>query len=227
MEVWRPGAPASRRPQEESDAICGKAVREDQVSWRSRGYLPHFEGAGVPQAVTIRLVGSLPAPMLAQIERDVAELGAKAEPERRRRIEQSLDSSSGACWLREPRVAKVVEEALIFLHERKYHLHAWVVMPNHVHALFTPIAPSSLAVIARSLKSFTAKEANRLLGRTGQFWQRESFDRAIRNEEPFQDAAQYIEANPVKAGLCQRMSDWPYGSARHRSNRKPGSTPSA
>ena len=189
------------------------ALLHEGGTWRTRGYLPHFEGAGA-LAVTFRLSDSLPGAVLAQIESEVAELGTKAGQERRRRVESWLDRGSGACWLRNPQIAKVVADALLFLDRRRYDLHAWVVMPNHVHLLFTPIAPASLAAIVHSLKSYTAKEANRLLGRTGPFWQREYFDRAIRDAEHFSDAVEYIEANPIKAGLCPRISDWPYSSAR-------------
>ncbi|MBM3274446.1 MAG: transposase, partial [Candidatus Sericytochromatia bacterium] len=99
---------------------------------------------------------------------------------------------------------------------RKYHLHAWVVMPNHVHLLISPKSDSTLAAIAHSLKSCTAKEANGLPGRTGSFWQRENFDRAIRDVEHYRTEIEYIEANPIKAGLCVRIGDWPFSSARLR-----------
>lgn len=63
------------------------------------------------------------------------------------------------------------------------------------------------------MKSFTAKEANRLLGRTGPFWQREYYDRAIRSLDHFRAEQAYIQENPVKAGICARVEDWPYSSA--------------
>lgn len=194
------------------------AVREDQdLSWRSRGYLPHFDRQSVPQALTFRLADSLPKHILTQIEHDIARLpDTKAGLERRRRSQDWLDKGAGSCWLAEPAVAKVVEGAICFLDERRYHLHAWVVMPNHVHLLLSPKSDSTLAAIAHSLKSFTAKEANRLLGRTGSFWQREYFDRAIRNVEHYRTEIEYIEANPVKAGLCIRIADWQFSSARLR-----------
>jgi len=194
------------------------AVRGNQDDpWRSRGYLPHFEGQSIPQALTFRLADSLPKHVLAQIERDIAKLpGTKTGLERRRRSQDWLDQGSGSCWLAEPSVAMVVEGAISFLDERKYHLHAWVVMPNHVHILFSPMAGSTLAAVAHSLKSYTAKEANRLLGRTGPFWQREYFDRAIRDIEHFRTEVEYIEANPIKAGLCPRIRDWRFSSARFR-----------
>jgi len=93
-----------------------------------------------------------------------------------------------------------------------YRLHAWVIMPNHVHLLITPWVPVSK--LLQSLKRFTATEANRILGRSGQpFWQAESYDRLVRNEQEFQRIARYIEMNPVKAGLVAIADQFPWSSA--------------
>lgn len=73
-----------------------------------------------------------------------------------------------------------------------------------------------MSTIVRSWKSFTAHECNKLLGRSGRFWQREPFDRYIRNKQHFQRAVSYIEENPVKAGLCRKPEDWQWSSARRR-----------
>lgn len=194
-----------------------QAVRGEEVPWRSRGYLPHFDGQSVPQALTIRLADSLPKHVLTRIERDIARLpDTKAGMERRRRSQDRLDQGVGSCRLAEPPVATVVEGAIRFLDERKYPLHAWVVMPNHVHLLLSPKSDSTLAAIAHSLKSYSAKEANRLLGRNGAFRQREYFDRAIRDVEHYRTEIEYIEAHPLKGRLCTRIGDWPFSSARLR-----------
>jgi len=86
-------------------------------------------------------------------------------------------------------------------------------MPNHVHCLVTRFEQFELSDILHSLKSFTAHEANKMLGRDGQFWIEEYFDRYIRNEEHFERTIRYIENNPVKAGLCRSPKEWPYSSA--------------
>ena len=93
-----------------------------------------------------------------------------------------------------------------------YHLHAYAVMPNHVHILARPGA--SLERISRALKGFTARQANKILGRTGQrLWQQESYDHWVRSEESFSRIAEYVEHNPVRAGLAKRAEDWPWSSA--------------
>src|SRR5258708_2235168 len=83
-----------------------------------------------------------------------------------------------------------------------YELGAYVVMSNHVHVLLLPrILPSKLL---QSLKGATAREANRILGRTGEmFWQAESYDHWIRDEKERERIVSYIEDNPVKAGLVK------------------------
>jgi len=93
-----------------------------------------------------------------------------------------------------------------------YALHAFVVMPNHVHVLVTPAIP--LPKLTKSLKGITAKRANAMLGLTGrQFWQEESFDRLVRNEGEFESIRNYIERNPVRAGLVRDASEYRWSSA--------------
>ena len=86
-------------------------------------------------------------------------------------------------------------------------------MPNHVHVLATPLRNYTLSSILHTWKSFTAHQANKLLGRRGTFWMVEYFDRAIRNERHFANVVEYIEHNPVKAGLCDHPMDWKWSSA--------------
>lgn len=86
-------------------------------------------------------------------------------------------------------------------------------MPNHVHVLIGTIEGYPMPNVVYAWKSFTAKEANRLLDRVGCFWQPEYFDRAIRDEHHLVAAIRYIHDNPAKAGLADRGEDWPYSSA--------------
>ena len=102
----------------------------------------------------------------------------------------------------------------------RYRLTAWVVMPNHAHLLLTPAAEQELSQILHSLKSYTANEANKILRRSGEFWQPESFDRRIRDANHFANTISYIENNPVKARLCKRPEDWPFSSAWFRKREK-------
>jgi REP element-mobilizing transposase RayT len=135
----------------------------------------------------------------------------------RRRIEAYLDQSYGSCALRDVRVATMVKDSLLHFDSEHYQLSAWVVMPNHVHILLTPCNGWSLSRIMKDMKSFTSREATKLLGRSGQFWMEDYFDRYVRDAKHFANAIVYIENNPVKAKLCAEPEDWPFSSARFRS----------
>jgi putative DNA methylase len=141
------------------------------AEWHSRGYLPHWEGGETPQLITFRLADSLPAHVLARWREELQTLpDGKQSLERRRRIQTALDNGHGAKWLAERQIGQVVEQAVLHFDGARYHLHAWVVMPNHVHVLLTFVSGHTLTCSLHSWKSFTAKRANELLRRTGSFW---------------------------------------------------------
>lgn len=189
-------------------------VREvTPASQYHRTHLPHFEAGEVPQHICFRLADSLPQVVLKRL---ISELTGLPEAERaaemRERMEAVLDRGYGACWLRRPQIAALVREALLYFDHARYILHAWVIMPNHVHALVTVLSGRHLSAILHSWKSFTAKSANRHLGREGKFWQVDYFDRVMRDEAHFAATVDYIHWNPVKAGLCAKPEDWPWSS---------------
>ncbi len=113
-------------------------------------------------------------------------------------------------WLRESVVAQVVTDSLQYCGEKYFHLWAYCIMPNHVHVLLKhhESAPT-LCKILQHHKGFTAIESNRLLGRAGQFWHRETYDHIVRNQEEFYRIARYILNNPVKAKLVKHWNEWP------------------
>ncbi len=188
--------------------------RDGEYRWYTRGYLPHFDGERVTQHVCFGLFDSLPQQRLRFWSEELKQLTAKqADIERRKRIEQYLDNGYGSCFLKDARAAQILRDAMLHFDGERYALHAWCVMPNHVHVLFTPALGFRTSEIVQTWKSFTANRCNKLLGRTGSFWQKESFDRYIRNDRHYWNALRYIENNPVKAGLCQRPEDWRWSSA--------------
>jgi len=132
-------------------------------------------------------------------------------------FDRALDTAaSGPKWLQEPAIAQCVVEALRFGERRLefYTLIAFCVMPNHVHLVLEPNA--SLPKITTSIKGFTARTANEILGRTGQhFWRDDSCDRWIRNASERKRMAEYTECNPVSAGLIGAAEQWPWSSASH------------
>ncbi len=182
--------------------------------WHSRGYLPHFDGEQVTQHVSFHLADSMPQAVLEGWREELEQLEkTAADAEFRTRIQNYLDAGHGDCWLREARLAEVVQAALLHCEGEQYRLHAWCVMPNHVHTLFTPMPGYDLSRIVGAWKSVTAHRCNQLLGQSGRFWHKEFFDRYIRNERHYQTTLAYIENNPVNAGLCLRPEDWLWSSA--------------
>ncbi len=118
-------------------------------------------------------------------------------------------------WTLPDRARELVVEHLTRDHRVRYHLHAAVVMPDHVHALLTPNRDANgdtfgLAEIVQSVKSTSAHSVNRALGRTGRVWQPEYVDRLLRSDESVLQKGEYICANPVRAGLVARDDDWPW-----------------
>jgi REP element-mobilizing transposase RayT len=90
-------------------------------------------------------------------------------------------------------------------------------MPNHVHAALRPLSNNDLASTVRGIKGSSAREANRLLKRSGsRFWAKDYFDRRIRDRDHEGRVTRYIEHNPVKAGLCGDVTDWPWSSASEK-----------
>jgi REP element-mobilizing transposase RayT len=101
-------------------------------------------------------------------------------------------------------IATLVAAALKLFDGERYHLSAWCVMPNHVHVVLRPFVSWKLPAILHSWKSFTAKRANELLGRSGTFWQREYYDHLVRNSKEYIRVVNYVTENPIRAGL----KDW-------------------
>ena len=188
---------------------------------RSRGYLPHVEGHGLTQFVTFHLSDALPVRALEEMKSALAELPeSERKIEMARRIETYCDEGHGECHLRDPRVARLLQEKVLEHHGKLYGLHAWCVMPNHAHVLLTPNPSVSLALAMQRIKGGSAFEINRLLNREGRFWQPESYDTWIRNENHFWGVTRYIEWNPLKAKLCRDPSLYPWSSGNEAAKRR-------
>jgi REP element-mobilizing transposase RayT len=173
-----------------------------------RRRLPHIDAAERPVFLTWRLYDSLPVHRVFPAD-------AMSSGEAFAAMDRLLDETrAGAFYLRQPEIADMVVEAIEYNSKilGHYRLHAFVVMPNHVHLLCTPAV--ELHKLTRSLKGITAKRANALLGLTGKsFWQEESYDRLVRNRAEFDKILSYIEQNPVRAGLVPIASEFKWSSA--------------
>jgi len=172
-----------------------------------RRNLPHWHPEGVSLFVTWRLFGTSAPSRQAQSVADPGRAFAT--------YDRALDRAvAGPKWLRNPAVAQCVVDALKYgeEHLHLYTLIAFCVMPNHVHVVFQPLQP--IPKITQSIKGFTARAANKILGRTGErFWQDEGYDHAIRNTDEMNKIIRYIERNPVISGLIDAPENWLWSSA--------------
>lgn len=202
-----------------------------------RRNLPHYQSPGATLFVTIRLVGSLPQAVLMELQAEAQRveraLASIADPETRamqayaeqRRLfgrwDRALDmTSTGPHWLRQQEIAQIVCDSLHYLDGRHYVLDTYCIMSNHAHIVFQPILQTDgsycpLAKTMHSFKLYTARRANIVLGRTGQFWHHERYDHEVRDEAEWQRIVQYVLNNPVKAGLVTDWRDWPWTYLRH------------
>lgn len=183
--------------------------------------LPHWLPPGETLFITFRLAGTLPRAMVDQLRAEWEKADQRRSPpddpytSQRRyfgRYDHLLDSSpEGPQWLQEPAVSQLVVEALHYYDQRAYQLICYCLMPNHVHMVVVlPDEAPPLARTLQHLKGYTAQKANALLGRTGQFWHRESYDHIIRNAGEMARVIAYVLNNPVKAGLVAEWQAWPH-----------------
>ncbi len=141
------------------------------------------------------------------------------------------DAVNDRSWLHDERVARMVAEALCFRDKKVYDLLAYCIMPNHVHIVFTVersgasllINPqpadverstASLYKVLQSLKTYTAREANKILRRKGAFWQHESYDHVVRDGKELERIIAYVLHNPVKAGMVSNWEQWKWSYYR-------------
>jgi REP element-mobilizing transposase RayT len=181
--------------------------------------LPHRLPPGTDIFLTFRLAGSLPAAQLARLQAQFSstEDGTTETSYARQRryfgkFDELLDDGRhGPVWLRDPPVAEIVAGSLRHFHGIAYILVCYCVMPNHVHLVvsLSDDAPPLSETLQR-LKGYTALQANKLLGRTGQFWQRETYDHIVRSPEEMKRIISYVVNNPVKAGLTDNWEAWPH-----------------
>ena len=189
--------------------------------WHSRGYLPHLDSPGLIQAVTFRLADAVPKDVIEHWKREL-EQATTESPQRERilreRIARFEDAGHGACLLRNPSYASILQNALLHFDGDRYRLLEWCVMPNHVHILAHCPEGSRLGDLVKSWKTFSAREINRLIHTQGNLWAKDYHDRYIRDQGHLANARAYIRNNPVKAGLCKKPEDWPWSSVGHPGN---------
>jgi len=187
--------------------------RNERAINTSRRRLPHWTCDRVIYWITFRLADSLPQTKFQawRAERDIW-LQRNPKPwsdaqfmeynERfGDRMENWLNAGYGSCVLKRPEVCGIVQTCLLQFEGERLHIHAAVIMPNHVHLLLEPLARNKLSALLKGIKGASARKANQLLGTMGTFWLDESFDHILRSEPQYWYLVKYIAENPKKAGL--------------------------
>jgi putative transposase len=207
-----------------------------------RRRLPHWEVSGATYFVTACLHGSIPAQGLLEIARYRADLESRPRPpgvaarEHAVRLsklvfarsESWLDLRPAVRHLEDPHLAAIVQGAIFYFVGQRYQLLAHVIMPSHMHLVFTPLQSwvDSLAPditertprerIMHGLKRHTGIECNKHLGQAGAFWQHDSYDHWVRDVDELERIIDYVEDNPVKANLVEAAEQWTFSSAHVR-----------
>ena len=184
---------------------------------KTRRNLPHWEQDGCLYFLTFRLADSLAREQLDawEEERKIwfahhqhpwdSETWKEYDRRFARGIDAWLDAGAGSCLLARSDLRRIVVDALRFFDGERYAMDAFVVMPNHVHVLFSPHPGRELGTIRHSWKSFTAKEIHKACGTSGEFWRDEGFDHIVRGEVHREHYRRYIRENSLKARLGPDM----------------------
>lgn len=185
--------------------------------------LPHWQPPGAEYFITTRLKWSLPKAVINRLQKLRYELNDHYTGQElfiQREIVKAYDKilnseKGGPQWLSINEVAKLVGDAIEYRDTIFYELYAYCIMPNHLHIVFRHLPqenehPYPVTEIMRSLKRYTARNANKVLGRTGAFWQPESYDRVIRSQMERVNTIRYVLNNPVKAGIVPYWEQWPF-----------------
>lgn len=187
--------------------------------------LPHWQPSGAEYFVTIRLKGSLPRSAIERLKKLQTELKEKdfdqvedldqlIQQKVFETYESLLDgSTAGPTWLANDEIAKKVEDSIHYRNTNIFDLYSYCIMPSHLHLVFKDLGGNGenpITEIMRNFKRYTARKSNEVLKRSGTFWQAESFDRVIRDNDELEKTLKYVLKNPVKAGLADSWKEWPY-----------------
>jgi REP element-mobilizing transposase RayT len=202
-----------------------------------RRRLPHIQPEGATFFITFRLANSLPIKVLEKLREEQPEVKKRLDGivDKKEREKQSvlenrrffrdwdnvLDTMAfGEKYLSNSQVADMVAESIRFRNGKVYDMHAFCVMPNHVHLVYTPLEEQegkyvSLSKIMHSLKRYTAHEANLILGREGDFWQHGNYNHYICDMPELDRIIKYVLYNPCKAGLVDEWIKWKWSYCKY------------
>ena len=199
--------------------------------------LPHIQPRGATLLVNFRLANSLPIEVVARLRAEAGQfekrLLAMKDPREKHLLRENAQrklfakwddalhhSQSGPFWLKDDRIAEIVVCSIRYYDGKWFDVVAYYIMPNHVHLVLTPYeisetADYSLTKIMHNIKRNSANHANKVLERTGAFWQHENYDHFARDGAELERIIKYVLNNPVQAGLVKGRQDWKWSYCKY------------
>ncbi|MFA3783272.1 transposase [Melioribacteraceae bacterium 4301-Me] len=216
-----------------------------QNNYFYKRHLPHYQFPGYSYHVVFRLKNSIPLKVIEKLkiekERELSKIASLPQgydkKDKYLKYQQNYflqfdsllaNNSNGPKWLSIEEVAEIVREAIHYRDNKVYDLICYTIMPNHVHVIFTPLVKQERNIVSQQttknfvvtkilqeLKKHTALECSKILGASGAFWQGESYDHMIRNENELLETISYVLNNPVKAGLVEKWEEWKWSYCKY------------
>jgi putative transposase len=190
--------------------------------------LPHIQIAGATYFITFRLAKSLPVEALDKLAEEKQKISILPESQKESshrmwfaKYDDYLDQAlHGNLYLKNEQIAGMAAASIQYRDGKAYDLISYCIMPNHVHLVCIPLEKLdktyfSLTEILHSLKRHTAREANKILERSGTFWQDESYDHFIRDDAELERIVKYVLHNPVKANLVREQTGWKWSYSKY------------
>lgn len=175
-----------------------------------RRNLPHLYDELGTFFITYRLANSIPLSALKKLEHSSNNHDFENFKNLFIKYDQLLDLTDfGVNYLINDKIVDICKGTLHYPDGKEYKLICYCIMPNHVHFVIRLLQGNSgISNIMKGIKGTSARKSNLFLGRTGKFWQDESYDRLIRNDVELYFVIKYVLLNPVKSGLVKKWSDW-------------------
>ena len=175
--------------------------------------LPHlYYNEGI-YFITYRLYDSIHPDELKNLQKLINKY-KKLNPDEKEKVFKKYDSlldkpANKIQYLKQPQIREICKKAIHYYDNKEYKLICYCIMPNHVHLVIDLINNKRmLGDILGSVKKYSARRANKVLGKKGKFWQKESFDRLVRDERELYYVIRYVLMNPVNAGLVKNWKEW-------------------
>lgn len=181
-----------------------------------RRNLPHFYRPDSTYSITFRVKNSIPLNSLMRLNFVYEGMRKKFKSDIKNinhnyfiEYDNLLHECNLNKYLINKLLANIVKNEIHKYDGQEYKLICYSVMPNHIHIIFHLLPNSkNIGKIMQNIKRISAFRINKILGKTGNFWQAESYDHIIRDEKELNKLIKYTLMNPVKAGIVENWKEF-------------------